>query len=84
MVAAGIESADPVSQYVRSLYWTITTMTTVGYGDISPGRTVEYLLGILIMLMGASLYAFVIGGVASLLSNLQAAKNSYRETYRVG
>lgn len=39
----------------------------------------EYLLGILIMLMGASLYAFVIGGVASLLSNLQAAKNSYRE-----
>lgn len=79
VVSAGIESADPVSQYVRSLYWTITTMTTVGYGDISPGRTVEYLLGILIMLMGASLYAFVIGGVASLLSNLQAAKNSYRE-----
>ena len=79
VVAAGIESADPLSQYVRSLYWTITTMTTVGYGDISPGRTVEYLLGILIMLMGASLYAFVIGGVASLLSNLQAAKNSYRE-----
>lgn len=77
VVAAGIESADPLTQYVRSLYWTVTTMTTVGYGDIAPGRTLEYLLAILIMLMGASLYAFIIGGVASLLSNLQAAKNSY-------
>ena len=78
-VAAGIENSDPVTQYVRSLYWTITTMTTVGYGDISPGRTSEYLLASLIMLMGASLYAFIIGGVASLLGNLQAARNSYQE-----
>jgi ion transport protein/cyclic nucleotide-binding protein len=79
VIAAGIESTDPVSQYVRSLYWTITTMTTVGYGDISPGRTAEYVLAMVIMLMGASLYAFVIGGVASLLSNLQAARNSHWE-----
>jgi hypothetical protein len=79
VVAAGIESSDALTQYVRSLYWTITTMTTVGYGDISPGRTSEYLLGSIIMLLGASLYAFIIGGVASLLGNLQAARNSYRE-----
>lgn len=79
VVAAGIEASEPVTQYVRSLYWTITTMTTVGYGDISPGRTAEYLLASLIMLMGASLYAFIIGGLASLLSNLQAAKNNQWE-----
>lgn len=79
VVAAGIENSDPVTQYVRSLYWTITTMTTVGYGDISPGRTVEYVMASIIMLMGASLYAFIIGGVASLLSNLQAARSSYSE-----
>ena len=78
-MAAGIEGSDPVTQYIRSMYWTITTMTTVGYGDISPGRTSEYLLAVVIMLIGASLYAFIIGGVASLLSNLQAAKNSHWE-----
>ncbi|MEH6549841.1 MAG: ion transporter [Pseudomonadales bacterium] len=79
VVAANIQSSDPQSQYIRSLYWTVTTMTTVGYGDISPNRTVEYLLAIFVMLSGASLYAFIIGGVASLLSNLQAAKNTHWE-----
>jgi len=54
-------------------------MTTVGYGDITPGRSVEYILSIIIMLMGASLYAFIIGSVASLLSSIQAAKNRHWE-----
>jgi voltage-gated potassium channel len=78
-VAANIEASHPVSQYIRSLYWTVTTMTTVGYGDITPNRSVEYVLAIMVMLSGASIYAFVIGGLASLLSNLQAAKNSHWE-----
>ncbi len=79
VVAENIETSAPLTQYVRSLYWTITTMTTVGYGDITPNRTVEYLLASVVMLMGASLYAVIIGGLASLLSNLQAAKNSHWE-----
>ena len=73
----GIGDAAPVAQYVRSLYWTITTMTTVGYGDITPARTVEYIVAMRIMLLGASMYAFIIGNVASLLSNLDSAKASY-------
>ena len=79
VMRAGIDAAQPISQYVRSLYWTITTMTTVGYGDITPGRTAEYLVASAVMLMGASLYAFLIGSVASLLSNLNVAKSRHRE-----
>jgi len=77
VVRAGIQGADAISQFVRSLYWTITTMTTVGYGDITPGRTAEYILAGLIMLMGASLYAFIIGSIASLLNSIHAAKNQH-------
>jgi len=76
---AGIIDSGPIAQYVRSLYWTITTMTTVGYGDITPARTLEYVFSAVIMLMGASLYAFIIGSIASLLSSVQAAKNSHWE-----
>jgi voltage-gated potassium channel len=76
---SGILNADVFTQYVRSLYWTITTMTTVGYGDITPGRTAEYVLAGVIMLMGASLYAFIIGSIASLLNSISAAKNRHAE-----
>lgn len=76
-VNEGIENAVPGVQYVRSLYWAITTMTTVGYGDITPGRTVEYVLAMFVMLLGASMYAFIIGNIASLFSNLDSAKAAH-------
>jgi hypothetical protein len=78
-VRAGILESGPMVQYIRSLYWTITTMTTVGYGDITPARSGEYVFAALIMLMGASIYAFIIGSIASLLSSIQAAKNTHWE-----
>lgn len=78
-VRAGIAEAGSVSQYIRSLYWTITTMTTVGYGDITPARPVEYIFSSLAMLLGASLFVFIIGSIASLLSGIQAGRNRHWE-----
>jgi hypothetical protein len=74
---AGILTQGPAAQYIRSLYWTITTMTTVGYGDITPVRTTEYVLNMFVMLLGVSMYAFIIGRIASLFSNLDSTKVSY-------
>jgi len=65
------------SQYIRAFYWTITTMTTVGYGDITPGLDREYLFASLVMLVGASFYAYIIGNVASLVGQLNASKSEY-------
>jgi hypothetical protein len=72
-----LQDKTPATQYVRSLYWTVVTMTTVGYGDITPSRNLEYVFTILVMLAGASLYAFIIGNIASLLSNLDSAKVAF-------
>jgi len=78
VVIEEIQEEEHADQYIRSLYWTITTMTTVGYGDISPHRSVEYIFAMVVMFLGASMYAFIIGNVASLFSNFDAAKVQYR------
>ena len=77
VVQQGIEHANPITQYIRALYWVIQTMATVGYGDITPHRDFEYVFSILTMLMGASTYAFIIGNIASLASNLDASRASF-------
>lgn len=77
VIISGIKEADPVTQYVRSLYWAIVTMTMVGYGDITPHRNIEYVFTMLVMLIGASTYAFIIGNIASLFSNLDFARANF-------
>lgn len=78
VVVLGIEDTSVTRQYIYSLYWTVTTMTTIGYGDITPKRDIEYIAATLIMIVGASTYAFIIGNIASLFSNLDSAKIAHK------
>lgn len=54
-----------------SIYWAIVTMTTVGYGDISPMTPLGQFLAAIIMIMGYSIIA-VPGGIVT--ANIIAAK----------
>ena len=44
-----------------SIYWTIVTMTTVGYGDIAPQTVVGKMLASVVMIMGYSIIAIPTG-----------------------
>jgi hypothetical protein len=61
--------SDVLTRYVSSLYWAYTTMTTVGYGDITPTTTFERIFAVIAMFFGASLFGYVIGSIASLMEN---------------
>ena len=45
----------------RSIYWTIVTMTTVGYGDITPQTPLGQLLASFIMIIGYGIIAVPTG-----------------------
>jgi len=55
--------------YSLSFYWTITTITTVGYGDVSGKNPTEWVFCSLMMVIGVISFSFANGSLASILSN---------------
>lgn len=53
------------SSIPQSIYWAVVTITTVGYGDISPATAGGKFLSILVMLCGYSIIAVPTGIVTS-------------------
>ena len=45
----------------RSIYWTIVTLTTVGYGDIAPQTTVGQFIATVVMILGYGIIAVPTG-----------------------
>jgi len=91
VVRFGLMEAGVWTQYLAAFYWTLTTMITVGYGDITPGNTLERLVAMLWMFIGVGFYTFTIGSLSTFLmsidtresiltSKLGAVQELYRET----
>ncbi|GMH37815.1 hypothetical protein BSKO_05688 [Bryopsis sp. KO-2023] len=66
------------SQYLTCIYWAITTMTTIGYGDIVPITTAERVLTIMVMCSGSCAYAYGITQIVTIVSNLSKATVRYQ------
>jgi hypothetical protein len=58
---------DPWSFYNVSLYWTITTLTTVGYGDITPVSNLGRLYTMGVMIIGVGTYGIIIGNFSRMI-----------------
>ena len=63
--------ANGFTSIPRSIYWAIVTMTTVGYGDISPNTALGQALAAVVMVMGFAIIAVPTGIVASAMSRAE-------------
>eukprot|EP00614_Pseudopedinella_elastica_P024677 CAMPEP_0172644748 /NCGR_PEP_ID=MMETSP1068-20121228/239373_1 /TAXON_ID=35684 /ORGANISM="Pseudopedinella elastica, Strain CCMP716" /LENGTH=1322 /DNA_ID=CAMNT_0013458959 /DNA_START=70 /DNA_END=4040 /DNA_ORIENTATION=- len=63
-----LESAS--GQYIAAAYFAVMTLTTVGYGDIHPITELEHYVCILFMLLGGVTWAYLIGVLTSIVTNL--------------
>merc|ERR1719181_203213 len=62
---ATLSQGEVADAYVASLYWAFTTMTTVGYGDFTPDSSYERLFAIFAMMVGATVFGYIIGSTTS-------------------
>eukprot|EP00742_Colponemidia_sp_Colp-10_P006593 GILJ01007064.1.p1 GENE.GILJ01007064.1~~GILJ01007064.1.p1 ORF type:complete len:1989 (+),score=236.28 GILJ01007064.1:694-5967(+) len=57
----GIAEADNHRKYIRSLYWTVTTVTTVGFGDIVALRPIEVVVAVAVMWISLTVLVMTLG-----------------------
>jgi voltage-gated potassium channel len=62
--AASYENAEPGKDYFDGVYWTVSTMTTVGYGDELPTTVEAKVIAMLLMLVGIGYFAVITGSIA--------------------
>lgn len=72
------DKLDHYSNYLRALYWCITTITTIGYGDITPTTNGQTIYTMFVQLTGAGMYGYIIGNLASMLANSDLARTQFR------
>ncbi|KAF8663742.1 hypothetical protein HU200_055066 [Digitaria exilis] len=70
-------------RYVTSLYWSITTMTTTGYGDLHAENTREMLFGVVYMLFNLWLTAYLIGNMTNLVVHSTSRTRDFRDMVQV-
>src|SRR5690606_38409804 len=58
---------DPYSYYNVSIYWAVTTLTTVGYGDITPQTNFGRIYTMGVMLIGVATYGVIIGNFSRMI-----------------
>ncbi|XP_077412643.1 voltage-gated inwardly rectifying potassium channel KCNH6-like isoform X2 [Vanacampus margaritifer] len=64
-------------KYVTALYFTFSSLTSVGFGNVSPNTNSEKIFSISVMLIGALMYASIFGNVSAIIQRLYSGTARY-------
>lgn len=71
------------TRYVTALYWSITTLTTTGYGDLHAENPREMMFDICYMLFNLGLTAYLIGNMTNLVVHGTSRTRNFRDSIQV-
>lgn len=71
ILSNGFENQEIAELYTTAFYFTVTTITTVGYGDISGTNTTERVICIFLMIIGVLFFSFSSGSLTQIISNYE-------------
>lgn len=83
LISEGLYDADWYERYVNSYYWSITTLATVGYGDITPQNTKEKIYCMMVMLLGGGIFAYNINKLSNIFNDITKDQREYKANLKL-
>jgi Ion transport protein len=69
--------------YLTGLYFTVTTIVTVGYGDITAYTNTERIFCIFLMIIGVFAFSFATGTLASIIAQYDSKQGKLQEKMNI-
>jgi len=67
IIKANLDNGTDYQLYTSAYYFTVTTISTVGYGDISGNNSIERIIIIFVMILGVVVLSFFTGKVLAII-----------------
>ena len=65
------------------MYWAMTTITTVGFGDVVAHSDQERVVAMIALVFGTGFFSYVIGSVSSIVASTDTAQRAQMEKMSV-
>ncbi|KAF8794758.1 Potassium voltage-gated channel subfamily H like protein [Argiope bruennichi] len=79
---SAVNQTDITTAYITALYFTTTSLTSVGFGNVAANTNAEKVFSILTMLIGALMHAAVFGNVTAIIQRMYARRSQYHTKLR--
>ena len=83
LIKTNSENYSIFNLYIESLYFLVTTLTTVGYGDITCSSFSERIFQIVLLAVGSIFYSYIISTIGNYIKNDSHAKIKYNDDLNI-
>jgi len=73
----GLQNSTDAERYTSAMYYTVTSLLSVGPGDIISTNDTERVFSVILMVLGACLFGVVVAGVSRVVEEVSASSLAY-------